>query len=49
MNMKTASAAASVMGAASKASNFASQTVGTARNEVLKEPLGFIKIIEFVS
>ncbi len=37
------------MGAASRAQNFASQTAGTARVDVLKEPLGFIKIIELVS
>ncbi len=36
------------MSAAARASNFASQAVGSAGADVLKEPLGFIKIIEFV-
>lgn len=46
--MNTLSAAATVASAASRASSFASQTVETARTEVLKEPLGFIKIIQFL-
>ncbi|CAF0721833.1 unnamed protein product [Brachionus calyciflorus] len=41
------SAAATVVNAAQKAQNFANQTVETARIEVLKEPLGFIKILQF--
>lgn len=42
------SAATTVIDAAQKAQNFANQTVETARFEVLKEPLGFIKILQFI-
>ena len=42
------SAAATVVSAAQKASTFANNTVETARFEALKEPLGFIKILQFV-
>lgn len=44
----SASAAATVVNAAQKASTFANNTVETARFEALKEPLGFIKILQFV-
>lgn len=47
MNMNTASAAASVANVANKASTFANQTVETARFEAIKEPIGFIKILQF--
>ena len=43
------SAAATVVSAAQKATTFANNTVETARFEALKEPLGFIKILQFVS
>lgn len=42
------SAAATVVSAAQKASTFANNTVETARFEALKEPLGFIKILQFI-
>jgi len=45
--MNSASAAAQVANVANKASNFANQTVETARFEAIKEPIGFIKIIQF--
>lgn len=45
--MNTASAAASVANVANKASTFANQTVETARFEAIKEPIGFIKILQF--
>jgi hypothetical protein len=37
-----------VANAARKTTNFANQTVETARIDVLKEPLGFVKILQFV-
>lgn len=43
----SASAAASVFSAANKAQNFASQTVENGRFEAVKEPIGFIKIVQF--
>jgi hypothetical protein len=43
----SASAAATVANAARKTTNFANQTVETARFDVLKEPLGFVKILQF--
>lgn len=43
----SASAASTVVNAAQKASTFANNTVETARFDVLKEPLGFIKIVQF--
>ncbi|RNA23804.1 synaptoporin [Brachionus plicatilis] len=43
----SASAAATVLTAAQKAQTFANQTAETARTEVIKEPLGFIKILQF--
>jgi len=46
--MNAAGAAASVANVANKASTFANQTVETARAEVLKEPLGFIKIVQIL-
>jgi len=45
--MNTASAAAQVANVANKATNFANQTVETARFEAIKEPIGFIKILQF--
>lgn len=45
----SASAAASVVNAANKATNFANQTVENGRFEAIKEPIGFIKIVQFVS
>jgi len=41
------SAATTVVNAANKATSFANQTVETARFDVIKEPLGFIKIVQF--
>lgn len=41
------SAAATVVNAANKAQNFANQTVENGRFEAIKEPIGFIKIIQF--
>lgn len=43
----SASAAASVVNAANKATNFANQTVENGRFEAIKEPIGFIKIVQF--
>lgn len=43
----SASAAASVVSAANKAQNFANQTVENGRFEAIKEPIGFIKIVQF--
>lgn len=43
----TASAASTVVNAANKATNFANQTVEHGRFEAIKEPIGFIKIIQF--
>lgn len=43
----SASAAATVVSAANKAQNFANQTVENGRFEAIKEPIGFIKIIQF--
>ncbi len=42
----TASAAATVVSAANKAHNFANQTVENGRFEAIKEPIGFIKIVQ---
>ncbi len=42
----SASAAATVVSAANKAHNFANQTVETGRFEAIKEPIGFIKIVQ---
>lgn len=44
----SASAAATVVNAANKAQNFANQTVENGRFEAIKEPIGFIKIIQFL-
>lgn len=44
----SASAAASVVSAANKAQTFANQTVENGRFEAIKEPIGFIKIIQFI-
>lgn len=43
----TTSAAATVASAANKATNFANQTVENGRFEAAKEPVGFIKIVQF--
>lgn len=45
--MSSTSAAATVVSAANKAQNFANQTVENGRFEAIKEPIGFIKIVQF--
>ena len=47
--MNSASAAATVVNAANKAQNFANQTVENGRFEAIKEPIGFIKIVQLLS